>query len=293
MPPGFQDIERAAATQLIRLALDEDLQDEGDRTCQALIGENESGEVQVVARQTGVLAGMPAAQIVFDILDPLVRCNVLLRDGSAVKPGSVIGILCGPLRSLLTGERTALNCLTHLSGVATLTRKFVAAVSSTKSKILDTRKTLPGWRVLEKYAVRVGGGTNHRMGLYDAVLIKDNHLAAWSESRTNANLADAIRHARDRVSAGMQIAVEVDSLDQLTDCLEGRPDIVLLDNMDGQHLSKAVALRNRLAPDVLLEASGCITLHNVAKIAGTGVERISVGALTHSAVALDMAFDRK
>ena len=293
MQTGFQDTERTAAAQLIQLALDEDLRHEGDLTCQALIDENESGEIHVVARQSGVLAGTPVAQMLCETLNPSIHFNVLLRDGSTLKPGSVIGTLSGPLRPLLTGERTALNFLTHLSGVATLTRKFVAAVSSTRAKILDTRKTLPGWRVLEKYAVRVAGADNHRMGLYDGILIKDNHLAAWTKSNRAATIADAVRQARDRSPAGLPVEVEVDTLDQLTDALAGRPDIVLLDNMNGQQLRQAVELRDRLAREVLLEASGGITLDNVAEIGRTGVDRISVGALTHSAVALDLAFDWK
>lgn len=183
-----------------------------------------------------------------------------------------------------------LNFMTHLSGIATLTRRFVDAVRGTRAEVLDTRKTLPGWRLLEKYAVRCGGGTNHRMGLYDGVLIKDNHLAAWTESDS---IAAAVETARQRSPAGVSIEVEVDTLDQLSDALRGGPDIVLLDNMDVATLRQAVNIRDHTAPRVLLEASGGVTLETVAAIAQTGVERISVGGLTHSAPALDLAFDWK
>jgi nicotinate-nucleotide pyrophosphorylase (carboxylating) len=191
----------------------------------------------------------------------------------------------------LEGERTALNFLTHLSGVATLTRKFVDAVAGTKAVIIDTRKTLPGWRRLEKYAVRCGGGTNHRMGLADGCLIKDNHLAAWRAAKANHTIAEAVNEARKHVPKNIPIEVEVDTFEQLTDALSGNPDIVLLDNMDAPALRECVKLRNRLANGVLLEASGGIRLANVAEIAASGVDRISVGGLTHSAPALDLAFD--
>jgi nicotinate-nucleotide pyrophosphorylase (carboxylating) len=202
-----------------------------------------------------------------------------------------VGSLEGPLRSLLTGERTALNFLTHLSGVATLTRKFVDAIAGTPARILDTRKTLPGWRTLQKYAVRCGGGTNHRLGLYDGCLIKDNHLAGWAVAHPASSVSDAIHRARQRLPAGTPIEVEVDTLEQLIAALVARPEIVLLDNMDPPALRKAVEIRDATAPEVQLEASGGIALENVAEIAATGIERISVGAITHSAPALDLAFD--
>lgn len=286
--------EQSAAEILIDLALKEDLHDVGDLTCRALITEEEQAAVQVVARQSGILAGTPVAQQVFAKLDSSVKWETHIPDGSQLEPGSIAATISGPLRSLLTGERTALNFLTHLSGIATLTRKFVDAVTGTEARVLDTRKTHPGYRVLEKYAVRAGGGTNHRMGLYDGILIKDNHLAAWAESGNGSSIAEAINQARNSVQkAGISIEVEVDTLEQLADALDGAPDIVLLDNMECDMLQKAIELRNTKAPGVLLEASGGIGLDNVAEIARTGVERISVGALTHSAVALDLAFDWK
>jgi nicotinate-nucleotide pyrophosphorylase (carboxylating) len=292
----FEETERAAARTLIDLALAEDLADVGDLTCGALIGEGERGEVQVVSRQSGLLAGVPVAEMVLGKLDPSLRWTTQLPDGSLLQPGSVVAKVRGPWRSLLTGERTVLNFLTHLSGIATLTRAFVDAVAGTQAKILDTRKTLPGYRVLEKYAVRAGGGCNHRMGLFDGILIKDNHLAALTAARTDATIVDAtivdaIRQARNSVPSDIPVEVEVDSLEQLTDALAGSPDMVLLDNMDTVTLRKAVELRNATALGVQLEASGGISLDTVAEIAATGVERISIGALTHSAAALDLAFD--
>jgi nicotinate-nucleotide pyrophosphorylase (carboxylating) len=230
---------------------------------------------------------------VFEIVEPRVQWTNSLADGAALQPGTIVAELTGSLRSLLTGERTALNFLTHLSGIASLTRRYVAAVAGTRAGIYDTRKTLPGWRVLEKYAVRMGGGRNHRVGLYDMVLIKDNHLAGWKASAANHTIAEAVRVAREAVGPEIPVEVEVDTLEQLRDALAGQPDIVLLDNMNCERLAQAVAIRDAAAPQVELEASGGVSLETVSEIARTGVERISVGALTHSAVALDLAFDWK
>ncbi len=330
---GFGDAEESAAWRLIELALAEDLNattagttsapidfgavfsmttfdssldqvttlpNELDRdlTCAALVDPVATATIDVVIRHDGVLAGVPVAELVFERLDPTVSWQTLLQDGTAVQTGDVVARVAGPLRSLLIGERTALNFLMHLSGVATQTRRYVDAVVGTKAVILDTRKTLPGWRLLEKYAVRCGGGTNHRMGLSDGVLIKDNHLAAWAATGHSATggseshtIAAAVRQARSRSPQGVSIEVEVDTLKQLRDALAGSPDIVLLDNMGPPQLREAVKLRDELATTVLLEASGGITLANVREIAETGVDRISIGALTHSASALDIAFD--
>lgn len=284
----FGEHEQAAAQRLIELAFVEDLSSIGDLTCRALIRPEQRATVQVVARSHGILAGSPIGRMVFAALDPTVHWEAQCQDGDRLVPGTVVANVSGPLSSLLIGERTMLNFMTHLSGIATLTQRFVDAIAGSRAKLLDTRKTLPGWRRLEKYAVRCGGGTNHRMGLYDGVLIKDNHLAAWTES---ACIAEAVRKARSTASAGVSIEVEVDTLGQLEDALRGNPDIVLLDNMPVETLREAVALRNRAAPGVLLEASGGVNLETVSQIAETGVERISVGALTHSAPALDLAFD--
>lgn len=286
----FRAPERLAADRLIELALGEDLAAAGDITTAALVAPNERGTVHIVARQPGVLAGLPIVEQVFARLDAAVVVENRLEDGARLERGTVVACLRGPQRPLLTGERTALNFLTHLSGVATLTRRFADLVAGTHAGIYDTRKTLPGWRLLEKYAVRAGGGRNHRVGLYDMVLIKDNHLAGW-RAATGRTIAQAVAAAREHTGGTVRIEVEVDSLDQLRDALHGRPDIILLDNMDCPMLAAAVALRNEAAPQVELEASGGVTLETVAAIARTGVERISAGALTHSAVALDLAFD--
>ena len=291
MTVEFDNPARDCAARLIALALEEDLRGGADLTSTALIDPGARGTVQIVARRAGVLAGLPVAEMVFQAVDAQVQIASRLRDGAALSPGAVVADVSGPIRSLLTGERTALNFLTHLSGMATLTRRFVDAVAGTQATILDTRKTLPGWRALEKYAVRCGGGTNHRMGLYDGVLIKDNHVAAWCGSDRTHTLAEAVRQARDKSPAGVSIEIEVDSIDQLADALQGEPDIVLLDNMPPAMLREAVSLRDRAAPGVPLEASGGVSLETVRSIAETGIERISVGLLTHSAPALDLAFD--
>ncbi|MBC7817243.1 MAG: carboxylating nicotinate-nucleotide diphosphorylase, partial [Planctomycetaceae bacterium] len=254
-----------------------------DLTCAALVDPTESATIHVVVRRDGVLAGGPVAELVFNRLEPSVTWQPLVADGSFVTAKTVIARATGSLRSLLIGERTVLNFLMHLSGVATQTRKFVETVAGTQAVILDTRKTLPGWRELEKYAVRCGGGTNHRMGLHDGVLIKDNHLAAWVRHGGDSTIADAVRQAQTVSASGIAIEVEVDTLDQLRDALAGGPDIVLLDNMNSPTLREAVRLRNEIAPSVRLEASGGITLANVREIAESGVDRISIGALTHSA----------
>jgi nicotinate-nucleotide pyrophosphorylase (carboxylating) len=206
----------------------------------------------------------------------------------------VVGQLAGPLRSLLAIERTALNFLQHLSGIATLTATYVSAVQGTRAAIYDTRKTTPGWRFLEKYAVRCGGGINHRFGLYDAVLIKDNHLA-WIKDAAGLQARDpfatAIASARKSARPGTTIEIEVDSLGQLELALAAEPDIVLLDNFTPEHVAQAVRLRDTTAPQIKLEASGGVNLASVRALAETGVDRISVGALTHSAPALDLALD--
>jgi nicotinate-nucleotide pyrophosphorylase (carboxylating) len=293
----FGALQAKVARELIRMGLEEDLGPGGDVTTQALIPEGQSGSVQIVARESGVLAGLPVAQMVFVEVDQAVVFTSRVQDGDSLIAGQVVAELSGSLRSLLTGERTCLNFLTHLSGIATLTRRYVAAIAGTRAGIYDTRKTLPGWRALEKYAVAAGGGRNHRMGLNDMILIKDNHLAGWLAAGPDRGIAAAIRAARDlttqHASSPLQIEVEVDTLAQLVDALAAEPDMVLLDNMALDELRQAVALRDARAPDVDLEASGGVSLATVAAIAATGVERISVGALTHSAPALDLAFDWK
>jgi nicotinate-nucleotide pyrophosphorylase (carboxylating) len=287
----FTEVERSRARELIAAALEEDLGETGDVTTRALIPGDQAGAVRIVARTSGVIAGLPAAAMVFAAIDETVAFASCARDGDAVAAGALVAALYGKVRSLLTGERTCLNILSHLSGVATLTRRYVDAIEGTRAAIYDTRKTLAGWRVLQKYAVRAGGGHNLRRGLDDMVLIKDNHLAAWRAAASGGDSAAAVRAARAAAPANMKIEIEVDTLEQLADALSGKPDIVLLDNMTLDQLRHAVALRNERAAGVELEASGGVSLETVAAIAATGVERISVGALTHSAPALDLAFD--
>ncbi len=290
MEQSFGNEERLRAIDLIACALEEDLRGASDLTSVALVPEDQPGTVQIVARRRGVVCGLPIVAAVFEKVDHAVEIDLLARDGELVEPGRVLANLTGPVRGLLTGERTVLNFLTALSGVATLTRQFVEAVAGTRALILDTRKTWPGWRSLQKYAVRCGGGTNHRIGLYDGILIKDNHLASWRTHSPDGSVAAAIRHARNRWP-GKPVEVEVDTIGQLNDALHERPEIVLLDNMQLDQLREAIAVRDRFAPGVLLEASGGVNLGTIAAIAATGVERISIGAVTHSAPAMDIAFD--
>ena len=292
----FSPAETAACCRLIELALDEDLglrepAWHGDATSFSLIPPGYQGEAAFVARQTGVLAGLPAVALVFGAVDPDLTVEPLLNDGAVLQPAMRFALARGSIARLLTAERTALNFLQHLSGIATQTRRYIDAVSGLAAKILDTRKTTPGWRLLEKYAVRCGGGHNHRMGLYDGILIKDNHLAAKGK---HYSISDALRLVRDRALLGsIPVEIEVDTLAQLDEALAARckPSIVLLDNMPLDQMREAVRRRKEIAPGVLLEASGGVTLDTVRGIAETGVDRISVGALTHSAPALDIALD--
>lgn len=282
--------------QLLFLAVREDLDRLYDWTTVALVPADVPGRAAVVARQEGVVAGLPAAEMAIKEFDRETQWEALVTDGTQVSAGERVAVIAGKARSLLTAERTMLNVLTHLSGVATLTRRYVDAVAGTNARIYDTRKTTPGWRRLEKYAVRAGGGWNHRTGLYDAILIKDNHLACSASRLTPAAAVAAARaFLVQSLGAGSAelppIEVEVDTLDQLANVLPAAPDIVLLDNMSLAQLRSAVALRSQQAPQVVLEASGGVNLETVAGIAATGVDRISVGALTHSAPNFDLGLD--
>jgi nicotinate-nucleotide pyrophosphorylase (carboxylating) len=285
----FGPVERANAEALISLALAEDLGSIGDLTASTTIPAEALGSARFVARAPGVIAGLPVVEILADRFGLRAGWRAEVQDGACVERGDPIARISGLMRSLLAMERTALNFLQRLSGVATLTAQFVAAVRDTQAVILDTRKTTPGWRALEKYAVRCGGGQNHRMGLFDAILIKDNHLA-WLAAEGDP-IGLALAEARASAPAGTVVEIEVDSLDQLDRALACGPDIVLVDNFDLEAMAEAVRRRNARAPGVLLEASGGVTLGKVAALARTGVDRISVGALTHSAPALDIALD--
>ncbi|WP_165235002.1 carboxylating nicotinate-nucleotide diphosphorylase [Aquisphaera insulae] len=289
----FGEAEARNAEALIGLAIEEDLGQAGDVTSAATIPADARGTAQIVARAPGVLAGVPVVGLLaahFPLEDAF---RAIRADGDRLRRGDVIAELTGPVRSILAVERSALNFLQRLSGVATLTARFVDAVSGTRAKILDTRKTTPGWRILEKYAVRCGGGENHRIGLHDAVLIKDNHLA-WLGShagRPGGAIAAAVAAARSLAPKGTVVEIEVDSLEQLDEALRCGPDIILVDNLGAASLAEAVRRRDELAPGIALEASGGVTLETVRALAESGVDRISVGALTHSAPALDIALD--
>ena len=239
---------------------------------------------RIIAREAGVVAGVEIARAVFARLDPGVRFNALNEDGTAVAAAEDIIHLAGRVRALLAGERTALNFLQQLSGVASLTRRFVAAVEGTQARITDTRKTTPGWRQLQKWAVTLGGGVNHRMGLYDAVLIKENHAAA--AGGVGAAVARAQRAAAGR---DIPIYVETEDLDEVRDALAAGPDRIMLDNMDNGKMREAVDLIRGADPTIEIEATGGYTLSTVRMAAETGVDLISIGALTHSAPALDMS----
>ena len=283
----FSPQEAEAADALIRLALAEDLGTAGDRTSLATIPEATTARAAFVARGPGVVAGLPVAERVCRAVSAALTFAPAVPDGTPTQKGLTLATVSGPLRAILAAERTALNFLQRLSGVASLTRKYVEAASGFRAQILDTRKTTPGWRLLEKYAVRAGGGTNHRVGLYDGILIKDNHIAGLG-----GDVRRAVEAARGFPgNAGLPVEVEVDTLEQLEVALAVRADIVLLDNMSSEQLRAAVARRDAVAPGVLLEASGGVNLTTVRDIAATGVDRISVGALTHSAPALDIGLD--
>jgi nicotinate-nucleotide pyrophosphorylase (carboxylating) len=285
------DVRRAAqaativdddALRLIDLAIDED-RGAGDWTSRWTVPARSRANARVVAKQEGILAGMAPAIAVFVRLDPRVECEVHIGDGERIAPGDVICAVRGPARAVLTGERVALNFLQRLSGIASLTRAYVDRLEGTGARILDTRKTTPGWRALEKAAVRAGGGENHRAGLYDMVLIKDNHIAIAG------SLEEAVARVRDHNTRGLPVVVEAHSLDEVDAALDSGVQRVLLDNMDLETLEEAVrrARRRRNRPE--LEASGNMTLDRVAAVAKTGVDYISVGALTHSAPALDLS----
>ncbi len=259
-----------------------------------MIPSQASGAGRLVARSPGVLAGVPVLERLAEEFELTGRWTSYRSDGDPLEAGTVIAQLEGPMRSLLAMERMALNFLQRLSGIATLTSRFVAAIEGTRAAIYDTRKTTPGWRALEKYAVRCGGGFNHRFGLYDAVLIKDNHLA-WLKASTIPGVMDpiiaAVAAARANTPMGTTVEVEVDTLEQLDVALRCGPDIILVDNLGADRVAEAVRRRDAVAPSVRLEASGGVTLETVKALAETGVDRISVGALTHSATALDLALD--
>jgi nicotinate-nucleotide pyrophosphorylase (carboxylating) len=294
----FQQVEwshevLASAAELIRLAIAEDVGDQYDWTTSSLVPPEATASVAIVARRPGVAAGMPIVPVVLSEMHAQVEVDLAVDDGESIAAGQVLATLNGTAAAILTAERIVLNFLGRLSGIATLTRQYVDAVEGTRVLVYDTRKTTPGWRLLEKYAVRCGGGYNHRLGLHRAVMIKDNHVAlAKQEGLTLDAAIERVRQSLAVQQAAVEaIEVEVDTLEQLAAVLPAGPDIVLLDNMTNEQLVEAVALRDRIAPRIVLEASGGVNLETVGKIARTGVDRISVGALTHSACSLDIGLD--
>jgi len=269
-------------SSFVRSALEED-QAFNDVTTIATVLSSRRARAALVARQAGVISGVPLALEAFRLLDPKISMRVDAEDGTRVEKGGTVIYISGHARALLSAERTALNFMQRMSGIATLTSKFVEAVKGTKAKILDTRKTLPGWRELEKYAVRAGGGENHRMDLSSGILIKDNHLAA-----VDGDVVVAVKRARDLAPPGVRVEVECDTRDQVLAALDAGADIIMLDNMPLDAIREAVEMARGRAT---VEASGGVTIDNVRAIAETGVDFISVGALTHSPPAMNLALD--
>lgn len=279
---GALHLPRFLVERAVAAALAEDLGTAGDITTDAIIPSDAEAEATIVARKEGVIAGLDLAEATFGALDPDMQFHRAVQDGARVEADAVLARVAGKTRALLTAERVALNFLGRLSGIATMTAAYVAAVEGTRARIACTRKTTPGLRALEKYAVRAGGGVNHRFGLYDAVLVKDNHIAA------SGGLSNALGRLRTRIGHLVKIEVEVDTIDQLGEALAFPIDAVLLDNMDVAMLKEAVRL---VAGRVKTEASGGVSLETVREIALSGVDLISVGALTHSATSLDLSLE--
>jgi nicotinate-nucleotide pyrophosphorylase (carboxylating) len=270
------------AEPIVRAALLEDIGRGGDLTTEAIVEPNREATAQVIARSSGIIAGVSVAVLAFRLLEERIDAAILTGDGERIEAGGVVAEIAGSARAILTAERTALNFLSHLSGIATATRALVDLVAGTRAKIADTRKTTPGLRALERYAVACGGGTNHRFGLDDGILIKDNHLALAGSIRA------AVADARARAGHMVKIEIEVDTLEQLDEALAEPIDAVLLDNMKPAMLAEAVRV---VDGRVLVEASGGVDESNVLEIARTGVDVISVGRLTHSAPALDVSLE--
>jgi nicotinate-nucleotide pyrophosphorylase (carboxylating) len=275
-------LPRVILEPLVRAALVEDLGLAGDLTTNAIVPPDAKTRALFVARKPGVVAGLDLARLAFELVDPSLSFSVVKPDGAHVEAGETIASVSGKAAPILIGERVALNFLGHMSGIATATARFVEAVESHGAKIVCTRKTTPGLRAIEKYAVRAGGGQNHRFGLYDEVLIKDNHIAIAG------SVTAALRRARHGVGHMVKIEVEVDSLDQLREALIEKPDVILLDNMSPAQLTEAVRIVGGRA---ITEASGGVSPENVAAIAASGVDLIAIGWLTHSAPVLDIGLD--
>jgi len=271
---------------LVTMALAEDI-GRGDITAEHAVGPEVRGRAVIVAKASGVLAGQPVARQVFRQVDSRTRIHMAVPDGARVEPGTRVLEITGPARAILAGERAALNFLQRLSGIATMTHRLAALIAGTRARVYDTRKTIPGYRALDKYAVRLGGGVNHRDGLYDQVLLKENHfVAAAAEGR---DFAATIRRARKLAGRRFRVEVETESLAQFRTALAEGADIIMLDEFSLANTRKAVAEAGARDPRPELEASGGITERNIRRVAETGVDRISLGALTHSVKALDLA----
>ena len=281
-----------ALKDLIRNAFKEDI-GSGDITTELLVPKNEVIKAAIILKEKATVAGLEIARKVFKAVNKDIRFEAVSADGSQEKPGKIIAKIQGQAGSILSGERTALNFLSHLSGVATVTRSFVDEVKPYKAKIMDTRKTTPGLRELEKYAVALGGGHNHRMGLWDAVLVKDNHIAVLKAGARGINIKDIARLVKEKKPKGMKTDIEVRNLKEFQEVLEIPPDIIMLDNMDISRIKKAVAMRDAQPSrkNVKIEVSGGVRLSNIKAIARAGVDMISIGALTHSAKAVDMSLE--
>ena len=291
----YDDELRADMRRIVELAIREDSRELGDLTSLALIPQDARGRAAVVSRERGVVAGLVFAQELLELVDPELNWEGAVEDGAVVDKGARLGIVSGPILSMLTAERLLLNLVGRLSGVASLARRYVEAIAGAKARIYDTRKTTLGWRRMEKYAVRCGGARNHRTGLYDAILIKDNHIAFGGVS--DFGPAEAVRRARRYLETRFQgrplpmLEIEVDSLEQLAQVLPENPDVVLLDNMPPETMRRAVEMRDASGSTSELEASGGINLETVRAKAESGVDRVSVGAITHSAKTFDVGLD--
>jgi nicotinate-nucleotide pyrophosphorylase (carboxylating) len=309
MPANFQLDADATSDylKLIEMALIEDtgsasLESAVDCTTLSVIPPAATATAAFISRKSGIVCGVEIAKLAIATFAPELTIHTTANDGCAISPGQTIATIQGSAHQILMMERTCLNFMCRLSGISTLTRSFTDKIAGTNAQVLDTRKTTPGYRRLEKYAVECGGGTNHRMGLYDAVMIKDNHLAfykAWNDQSQNA-IAEGIELARAWIADNQSnlpngidtvLQLEVDTLEQFERALPHRPDIILLDNMSNKQLAAAVQKRDESAPEILLEASGGVNLDTIAGIAQTGVDRISIGALTHSAINFDIGLD--
>ncbi|MEF9437411.1 MAG: carboxylating nicotinate-nucleotide diphosphorylase [Candidatus Mariimomonas ferrooxydans] len=269
---------------ILKQALLEDV-GKGDITTGAIVPGSHKSKAHLIARENFILAGLPFAEQIFRLVCPTLRFKANKKDGDLVKEGSVIAKITGSTRGLLTGERTSLNFMQRLSGISTLTRRFLDQIEGLPVKILDTRKTTPGLRLFEKYAVRVGGGHNHRFGLFDGILIKDNHIKAVG------SIKKAVRLVRENAGHIPEVEVEVENIREVRRVLASDADIIMLDNMPLKDIKRAVIIIRRQNPGVVIEASGNIKLENIRAVAETGVDRISIGALTHSAVAVDISMD--